>query len=69
MASVLSPRKVHGAAERRVLVPAAVALIAIAPVALVWPQALAWPLGAFALWMGIALLVRALRGTRARPPA
>ena len=30
---------------------------------------LAWPLGAFALWMGIALLVRALRVTRSRPPA
>jgi cardiolipin synthase len=66
---VLSPRKLHGAAERRVLLPAALALIALAPIALLWPQALAWPLGAFALWMGLALLVRVLRITRSRPPA
>jgi cardiolipin synthase len=65
--AVLSPRRVHGAAERRVLVPAAIALIAFAPIAVVAPQAIAWPLGAFALWMGIALLVRALRLPKARP--
>jgi cardiolipin synthase len=66
--AVLSPRRVHGPAERRVLVPAALALVALAPVALVWPQALAWPLGAFALWLGLALLVRALRAGRSRSP-
>jgi cardiolipin synthase len=64
--AVLSPRRVHGAAERRVLVPAALALIAFAPIAAVAPQAIAWPLGAFALWMGIALLVRALRLPKGR---
>ena len=67
--AVLSPRKLHGAAERRVLLPAALALMALAPIAILWPQALAWPLGIFALWMGLALLVRALRITRSRPPA
>ena len=67
--AVLSPRKLHGAAERRVLLPAALALISLAPIAILWPQALAWPLGIFALWMGLALLVRALRITRSRPPA
>ncbi len=67
--AVLSPRKLHGAAERRVLLPAALALMALAPIAILWPQALAWPLGIFALWMGLALLVRALRVTRSRPPA
>jgi hypothetical protein len=52
-----------------VLLPAALALMALAPIAILWPQALAWPLGIFALWMGLALLVRALRVTRSRPPA
>jgi cardiolipin synthase len=61
LGAALSPRRLHGAAERRLLVPAGLALVALAFVAALWPQALAWPLGAFALWLGVALLLRAWR--------
>jgi hypothetical protein len=30
-------------------------------VAILWPPLVAWPLAALALWMGVALLVRAAR--------
>jgi cardiolipin synthase len=61
LGAALSPRRLHGPAERRLLVPAGLALVGLVPIAVVWPQALAWPLGAFALWLGIALLARAAR--------
>jgi cardiolipin synthase len=60
--AALSPRRVHGAAERRLLVPGGIALVALAPVAFLWPEVLAFPLGTFSLWLGAALLVRAVRG-------
>jgi len=61
LGAALSPRRLHGPAERRLLVPAGLALVGLVPIAVVWPQALAWPLGAFALWLGVALLARAAR--------
>jgi cardiolipin synthase A/B len=61
LGAALSPRRLHGHAERRLLVPAGLALVAVASVAVLWPQALAWPLGAFALWLGSSLLLRAAR--------
>jgi cardiolipin synthase len=61
LGAALSPRKLHGPAERRLLVPAGLLLVALALIAVLWPQALAWPLGAFSLWLGVALLLRALR--------
>ena len=66
LGAALSPRRVYGAAERRLLVPGGLALVALAPIAAFWPAVLAWPLAALALWLGIALLLRAGRG---RPPA
>jgi len=46
-------------------------LIVVALVAFVLPQALAWPLAAFALWLGASLLLRTLRVRKpdARPDA
>jgi cardiolipin synthase len=61
LGAALSPRKLHGPAERRLLLPAGLALVAFAPVSVLWPQALAWPLGALGLWLGAALLIRAAR--------
>jgi len=69
LGAALSPRRLHGPAERRLLVPAGLALVAVAPVALLWPQALAWPLGAFALWLGLSLLLRAARAPRGLDPS
>jgi cardiolipin synthase len=61
LGAALSPRKLHGPAERRLLLPAGLGLVALAPIGVLWPQALAWPLAAFALWLGLALLVKAAR--------
>jgi cardiolipin synthase len=43
------------------LVGGALALLAIAAVAALWPWALAWPLGALAAWVGVSLAARWLR--------
>jgi cardiolipin synthase len=67
LGAALSPRKLHGAAEKRLLVPGGLALLALGPIAVVWPAVVAWPLGALALWLGLALLVRAFRPTHPRP--
>jgi len=61
LGAAISPRKLLGHAERRLLVPSGLALVALALIAVFWPQALAWPIGAFCLWLGVALLLRASR--------
>jgi cardiolipin synthase len=61
--AAVSPRRLHGAAERRLLVPSALSLVVVAVIAVLWPRALAWPLGAFCLWLGLALLARAVRAS------
>jgi cardiolipin synthase len=61
LGSALSARRLLGPAERRVLVPGGLILVTIAVVAILWPPLVAWPLAALALWMGVALLVRAAR--------
>ena len=40
-------------------------LAVLADVRFVWPRLLAWPLAAFSLWLGLALLARAARRTAA----
>jgi cardiolipin synthase len=67
LGAVLSPRRLHGPAEKRLLVPAGLALVVLGPIAALWPAVVAWPLGALAFWLGLALLVRALRSSRSRP--
>ncbi|MFI4941617.1 MAG: phosphatidylserine/phosphatidylglycerophosphate/cardiolipin synthase family protein [Burkholderiales bacterium] len=61
LGAALSPRRVHSPIQRRLMIPAGLALVSLAPIAAVWPKALAWPLGALALWLGIALLIRAAK--------
>jgi cardiolipin synthase len=67
LGAALSPRRVHSPVQRRLMVPAALLLVALAPIAALWPKALAWPIGAFSLWLGIALLIRAAKAPA--PPA
>ena len=61
LGAALSPRRVHNPIQRRLMIPAGLVLVSLAPIAAVWPKALAWPLGALALWLGIALLIRAAK--------
>ncbi len=43
-------------------------LTVLAALGFVWPRLLAWPLAAFSLWLGLALLLRAARRKAATPP-
>jgi len=58
LSAALKNRRVLSDTETRPLLGGAVLLLAIAAVAVLWPFALAWPLGAFATWFGICLAVR-----------
>lgn len=45
------------------------ALTAVALLGFLWPRLLAWPLAAFGLWMGLALLSRSARQKPVSPSA
>jgi cardiolipin synthase len=68
LGSVLAARRVHGPAERWLMAEGGLLLAALAGVGFVWPRLLAWPLAAFGLWLGLALLARAARRRAATPP-
>jgi cardiolipin synthase len=68
LGSVLSARRVHGPAERWLLAEGGLLLAVLAGVGFLWPRLLAWPLAAFLLWLGLALLARAAKRRKA-PPA
>jgi cardiolipin synthase len=57
--SALRARRVHGPAERRLMLVGGVALTAVAAAAFVMPRLVAWPLGALCFWLALSLLVRA----------
>jgi cardiolipin synthase len=59
--AAMTNHRVLGPAEARVLVMAALFLLTVAGLGLVWPWLLAVPFGVLAGWLGITLLVRALR--------
>jgi cardiolipin synthase len=61
LGAALGNRRVLSDTESRPLVVGAMVLLAVAAVAALWPQALAWPLGALAAWIGISLVARWLR--------
>jgi cardiolipin synthase len=67
--AALASRRVHGPAERHLMVVGALALSVVALTAFVWPRLLAWPLGLFSAWFAITLAIRAARARAARPPA
>ncbi len=62
--AAIANRRVLGDSERGVLSTAGVALLLLALLALWLPQLLAWPLAAFAAWLGSSLLWRRLRQLR-----
>jgi cardiolipin synthase len=68
LGSVLAARRVHGPAERWLMAEGGLLLAVLAGVGFVWPRLLAWPLAAFSLWLGLALVARALRRRAATPP-
>jgi cardiolipin synthase len=59
--AAMTDHRVLGPAEARVLVMAAMFLLTVAGLGLVWPWLLAVPFGVLAGWLGITLLVRAVR--------
>jgi cardiolipin synthase A/B len=67
LGSVLAARRVHGPAERWLMAEGGFLLAVLAAVGFAWPRLLAWPLAAFSLWLGLALLVRAARRRTATP--
>lgn len=70
LSSALRNRRVLGDPDSLPLLGGACLLLATAVVAALWPQVLAWPLGALAAWVGISLAVRwaRLRWRRTRAP-
>ncbi|HET9818090.1 MAG TPA: phospholipase D-like domain-containing protein [Rhodanobacteraceae bacterium] len=66
LGAALGNRRVLSDTETRPLLGGALLLLAIAVVAALWPWALAWPLGALAVWVGISLVVRWARLRRHR---
>jgi cardiolipin synthase len=61
LGSVLAARRVHAPTERRLMAQGGLLLALLAAFAFLWPRMVAWPLGALSLWLGLALLTRALR--------
>jgi cardiolipin synthase A/B len=59
--SVLAARRVHGPAERRLMIQGGLMLAVLAVLGFFWPRLLAWPLATFCLWMGLALFFGASR--------
>ncbi len=68
LGSVLAARRVHGPAERWLMAEGGLMLAVLAGVGFVWSRLLAWPLAAFSLWLGLALLARAARRRAATLP-
>jgi cardiolipin synthase len=69
LGSVLAARRVHGPAESWLMAEGGLLLAVLAGVGFVWPRLLAWPLAAFSLWLGVALVARAARRRRAATPS
>lgn len=69
--AAITNRRVLGPAEAKIMVLASVVLLALAAVAMVWPLVLMIPLTLFAVWLAMALLIKAFRLHRAAssPPA
>jgi cardiolipin synthase len=63
--AAITNRRVLGPAEAKIMVLASVVLLGLAALAMVWPLVLIIPLILFAVWMAIALLIKAYRLHRA----
>lgn len=67
LGAALTNRRVLGAAEAGLLARVGAAFVAVAAVAALWPQVVAWPLGVLAGWMGFAWMARSYSLRRSRP--
>jgi cardiolipin synthase A/B len=63
--AAITNRRVLGPAEAKITVLAGLVLLVLAAVAALWPPVLVVPLTLFAIWMAIALLIKAYRLHRA----
>jgi len=64
--AAIANRRVLGRAESAPLLIGAVALLALAAIALVWPRIVAWPLGALGAWIAVTLFARLVEMRRKR---
>ena len=68
LGSVLAARRLHGPAERWLMAEGGFLLAVVAALGFLWPRLVAWPLAAFSLWLGLALLARSVRRKTDIPP-
>lgn len=68
LGSVLAARRLHGPTERWLMAEGGLLLAVVATLGFLWPRLLAWPLAAFSLWLGLALLARSVRRKADIPP-
>ncbi len=68
LGSALAARRFHGPAERWLMAEGGLLLALLAAIGFLWPRLLAWPLAAFSLWMGLALLARSAHRRTDGPP-
>jgi len=59
--AAITNRRVLGPAEAKIMVLASMVLLGLAALAMIWPLVLIIPLTLFAVWMAIALLIKAYR--------
>jgi cardiolipin synthase len=57
LGSAFTSRRLHGPAERRLMVKGGLVLALTAALAFAWPRLVAWPLGAVCLWLALSLLL------------
>lgn len=67
LGAVITSRGVLGAAEAQLMARTGLLLVVLGPLGIFLPQLFAWPLAAFGIWMGLALLVGSLRGRGKKP--
>lgn len=58
VSAAITNRRVLGSAESGPLLGAGIVLLVASTLALVWPRAIAWPLCALAIWVGLSLVAR-----------
>jgi cardiolipin synthase len=66
LGAVITSRRALGPSEAVVMVSAAVLLLLLAGLAILWPMAVIVPLTLFSTWVAVSLLIRAYRLYRAR---
>lgn len=64
--AAMTDRRVLVSGEGGVLIAAAALLLGVAGVALYSPRVIAWPLGVFAVWLALSLVIRAVAAAKGR---